>query len=65
MIKPTILREYRKISRLTQDQLFSRSGISQSRISRLESGNIPPSMRERMALSHALNVPDEILFPEA
>ena len=64
MKKPATLREYRKLSRFTQDQLFARSGISQTRISRLEIGNVKPSPRERKVLAHALKIPAEILFPE-
>jgi transcriptional regulator with XRE-family HTH domain len=65
MKKPHTLRRFRKLHHLTQDQLFARSGISQARISRLEIGNVQPSPRERVALTHALKVPAEILFPEA
>ena len=65
MKKPaTSLRDYRRIHRLTQDELFSRSGITQSRISRLEIGNVRPSPRERLALSRVFGVPPEMLFPE-
>jgi len=64
MKKPAILRDFRKLSHLTQDQLFARSGITQSRISRLEIGNVRPSPRERKALAHALKIPAEILFPK-
>jgi len=59
----TSLRDYRRIHRLTQDELFSRSGITQSRISRLEIGNVRPSPRERLALSRVFGVPPEMLFP--
>ena len=63
MKEPTVLRAVRKLFRLSQDQLSSRSGICQSRISYLEAGHINPSKRERGALARALEVPPEILFP--
>jgi transcriptional regulator with XRE-family HTH domain len=63
-MKPTPLRKFRKISRFTQDELSFRSRINQARISRLESGFVRPSLRERINLSRALKVPTEILFPE-
>lgn len=62
MKKSFTLREHRRISRLTQDQLFMRSGICQARISRLENGYAQPSSRERLALSRVLGVPPELLF---
>ncbi len=56
------LREFRKLHRLTQYELREKSGIVQSRISQLETGTARPSPREREALSHALSVPDALLF---
>jgi transcriptional regulator with XRE-family HTH domain len=62
MKKPGTLRALRKLNRLTQDELFARSGVCQARISRIEIGNVRPSAREREALSRALATPPEILF---
>lgn len=64
MKNPTALRRQRKLFRFTQDQLALRSKICQGRISRLESGIVRPSLRERITLSRVLRVPAEVLFPQ-
>lgn len=58
------LRGFRDLARLSQDELGRQAGVDRARISRIENGFLSPSKRERRALSKALQVPEEFLFPE-
>jgi transcriptional regulator with XRE-family HTH domain len=64
MQRSALLRSFRRLERLSQDELGKKAGIDRSQISRLENGFRRPSPRERIALSRVLGVPPEILFPE-
>jgi transcriptional regulator with XRE-family HTH domain len=65
MIRPALLRAFRQLARLSQDELAKKAGMDRSQISRLENNFRRPSLRERKALSRVLNVPPQILFPES
>lgn len=55
----TALREARKRARLTGDRLAARCGISQSKISKIETGKILPSATDVERITAALGVTDE------
>jgi len=48
---------------LTMDQLAERTGISQSQLSRFESGKREPRVADLMKIAEALDVPPESLLP--
>lgn len=59
------LRQARKDSDLTQEELAEASGIPQSYISRLERGRHSPSSKTLETLAKALNVPVSMFDPSA
>lgn len=56
------IRPFRKLARMTLDELGARTRIDPGRLSRLERNFGRPSERERRELSRVLAVPPEILF---
>lgn len=50
------LKTYRQLKGLTQEQLSSRSGISQNSISSMESGLYNPSIKTALILAAVLDV---------
>lgn len=56
------LRVARKAAGLEQEELASRSGISQGTISRIERGSPAPSVETALALARALGLTVEDLF---
>lgn len=64
MHNSVMLKETRKLKGLTQEQLAEISGVDQTVISRYEKGQIArPKWDNVLALSKALDVPPEQLFP--
>jgi transcriptional regulator with XRE-family HTH domain len=57
------LRQARILAGISQDELAQTTGIDQGRISRLENGFGTVSEKERQALTRALELPEEVLFP--
>ena len=49
--------------RMTQEELATRAGVSQSAISRLENGSLEASDATRVRISKALGVEPHVLFP--
>lgn len=58
------IRNVRKAKRITQKGLALHSGISQSRISHIESGRVDPKLTEVIAMANALDV-DIGMYPSA
>ena len=56
------VKRYRKRMELTVSQLAGRAGFSPGMLSKIENGNISPSLATLRALSTALNVPVTALF---
>lgn len=59
------MRKNRVLKDLTLDDLYLRTGIDQSRLSRIERNIFKPSDREKKLISKALRVPVQEIFPEA
>lgn len=59
----TRIREARKRAGLTQEQLASRAGITQSHLSRLELGKYVPTLATLERLARALRIPLSALLP--
>jgi len=59
------LKEYRKITGLSQEQLSERADLDRSFVSLLERGLRSPSFDTLLALSHGLNIPAATLVARA
>ena len=59
------VKHWRNVRRLTQDKLAEKIAVSQSVISRLESGEDMPSVDRMQAIARALQVPLSVLLGEA
>jgi transcriptional regulator with XRE-family HTH domain len=57
------LREARFYRRITQADLWLKTGIHFSTLSRIETGHVVPSAKQRRKLAKALKVPEAWLFP--
>jgi len=58
---PELLQVQRKAWGMTQEKLAHVVGITQGTISKLESGELDPTVRDLYALSHILNIPSDTL----
>lgn len=58
------LKDKRFFAGLTQDELQRKTGIHQTRISRLERGYLKPTAEEKQKLAKALKVTQGKLFPK-
>ena len=58
------LKEVRFFAKKSQDQLHVETGISQSKISRIENGFIQPSKEEKRLIARFLKEPISKIFPE-
>lgn len=58
------IKGYRFIRQKSQDRLFIETGISQSKLSRIENGYLQPSEKEKAVLAKALGATAEELFSE-
>ena len=57
-----ILKKYRLLKGLTQDQLAEMVGVRRETIMRLEAGKYNPSLKLAIDISKAVNTPIEELF---
>ena len=57
------LKEVRFFAKKSQDQLHIETGLSQSKISRIENGYIQPSKREKRLIARLLKQPISKIFP--
>ena len=58
------IRNIRKMKRITQEELARNTGISQSRISHIESGRVDPKLTEVIGMAAALKM-DMGMYPSA
>jgi transcriptional regulator with XRE-family HTH domain len=58
------LKEARFFAKKSQDQLHIETGLSQSKISRIENGYIRPSEEDKKLVAQALKEPVSKIFPE-
>ncbi len=58
------IRIYRELSEMTQPELARATGINQRVISRLERGERQPTLDHLVALSKALRIPADRLYPK-
>ncbi len=58
------LKEVRFFANKSQDQLHIETGLSQSKISRIENGYIQPSKREKRLIARLLKQPVSKIFPK-
>ena len=56
------LLEARKVTKLTQEELSARTGISQADISRIETGEANPSMQTMKRLAEGLGMQLRVMF---
>ena len=57
-----ILKKYRLLKGLTQEQLAEMVGVRREKIMRLEAGKYNPSLKLAIDISKAVNTPIEELF---
>ena len=57
-----ILKKYRLLKGLTQEQLAEMVGVRRETIMRLEAGKYNPSLKLAIDISKAVNIPIEELF---
>ena len=57
-----MIKKYRKLKGITQDELAEKMEMSTRQIQRLENGHNEPSLKTLKKLMDYLNIPDEVIL---